>query len=586
MKVFKLIINSFKNTKLYIATFFILSLVLNYFTTYIPVVVKYFIDIMLKQNTSNELLNKIVNLLDRNFNQVISICIVLCVVQLVVVISTYFRSVIKSKIIQEFQHNIKLNLFNHIQGLTYQEFYKNSVADLIQNLNDDIDNIIKFIETQITYILDIVLIIIFAIVQLLSIDFRLSSVMIVLSVIIAIFSIIYYTNSRDVIQKRIEMQKKLYTKMNDNFENIKFIKLNNLQEKEIDEFSNIVRTSSKYHKEKIKIDTSYKIGVENVVKLGAPCIFILSSLLYMRGSITIGAIYVTLSYSNKVTKYFTDIAEIIESLNLFRESSERINDLLILTTEDKICKSSIGVKKRDIKFENVNIYVNCVCILENLNFTISKDESVIIVGETGSGKSILLKTLIGFYEYTGSIKIGEYELRELNKNSIRENICMILQDSYLFSKTIAENIKILVPYMSNESMVDISKFFAFDNEVRKFKDGYDSNVGKKGTSLSKGQRQRLVLVRAFTKPKPIMIFDDSFSAIDRINKKRILDNLMGMKSSFTKIVISHDIELCKRFDKIIYLNNKEAIVGTYKDLIKNSEFVKIYNLNQDKIEEE
>lgn len=586
MKVFKLIVSSLKNTKLYIVLFFILSFILNYFTTYIPVVIKYFIDRVLNQNTNNILLDKIVNLLDKNISYIISICVILVVVQIVVIISTYLRSVIKSKIVQEFQHFLKFKLFDHIQGLTYQEFYSKSLADLVQNLGDDVDNIVKFIDTQITYILDIVLIIVFAIVQLINIDFRLSTVMVLLSIVIIISSVLYYRKSRDVIEKIIDMKKKLYSKMNDNFENINFVKINNLQRKEIKEFEDIVSESNKYHKEKIEIDINYKMVVENVVKLGAPLIFILSSLLYMTKSITIGAIYVTLSYSNKVTKYFTDIAEIIESFNLFRESAERVNDLLILTTEENSSRGSISVKKRTIKFENVNIYVNCVCILENLNFTIQKDEKVIVVGQTGSRKTILLKTLIGFYEYTGSIKIGEYELRDLNKNDIRENVCMLLQDSYLFSKTISENIKILTPYMSYENMVDISKFFAFDEEVKKLKDGYNSKVGKKGVTLSKGQRQRLVLVRAFTKPKPIMIFDDSFSAIDRINKKRILDNLLKMENSFTKIVISHDIGLVKRFDKIIFLNNKHAIFGSYEDLLKNEDFMKIYNLNQDKIEED
>lgn len=191
-----------------------------------------------------------------------------------------------------------------------------------------------------------------------------------------------------------------------------------------------------------------------------------------------------------------------------------------------------------------------------------------IVGATGSGKSIFLKTLVGFYEYTGSIKIGEYEVRDLNKKAIRENICLLLQDSYLFSRTIAENIKILVPYMPYEDMVKISKFFAFDEDVQRLKDGYDSKIGRKGIALSKGQKQRLVLIRAFTKTKPIMIFDDSFSAIDKVNKKEILNNLMNIEEKFTKIMITHDIELADKFDKIIYLNNKQAINGTHKELLE------------------
>lgn len=584
MKFLKMIISSLKHTKILILVFFILSIMMSYLTTYIPVVIQYFIDVILKQNTQNVILDNIVGLCQSKIGFIATICITLCIIQFAIIITTYLRSLAKTKIIQEFQCELKIKLFNHIQNLTYQDFYNNSLADLVQNSTDDVNNIVNFIDKQLTYILDIVLIIIFAIGQLINIDFRLSSVMIFLSCFIIISSVIYCKKSKDVVQKRIEMQKKLYSKIDDNFNNLKFIKLNNLQEQEEKEFYEVVDESNKYHKQKVKMDTNYTIGVENVVKLGPPLIFILSAYLYMAGSISIGSIYVTLSYSNKVTKSFTNVADILEALNLFRVSYKRLNNLLELTLEDE--ELSNNIEDKTITFENASIIVNETTILENLNFKIDQNEKVLVVGSTGSGKSILLKTLIGFYEYTGSIKIGNVEIRDLNKKAIRENICLLLQDSYLFSRTIAENIKILVPYMPYEEMINISKFFAFDNDVRKLKDGYDSKIGKKGIALSKGQRQRLVLVRAFTKPKPIMIFDDSFSAIDRINKKQIFDNLMSLEDKFTKIIITHDIELAPGFDKVIYINNKSVVVGSHEELLENEDYKKVYKLNQETIKEE
>lgn len=586
MKFFKTIISSLKHTKILTLIFLVLSILLNYLTTYIPVIIQYFIDVILKQNTQNEILDKIINISEGKVSFIITICITLIIVQLASIIFTYLRNVIKTKIIQEFGANLKLKLFRHIQNLTYQDFYNNSLADLVQNSSDDVNNIVNFIDTQLTYILDIVLIIIFAIGQLINIDFRLSSIMIFLSFFIIISSIIYCKKSKVIIKNRIEMQRKLYSKMNDNFNNAKFIKLNNLQEKEEKGFGEILDKSIEFHKQMVKMDTSYKLGVENIVKFGPPCIFILGAYLYMLGSITIGSIYVTLSYSNKVTKSFTDIATIIEALNLFRESYSRLENLLKLTTEDEKNKKQIVLENKKITFKNASIKVNGTTILENLNFEIKENEKVMVVGSTGSGKSILLKALVGFYEYTGSIKIGNTEIRDLNKSIIRENICLLLQDSYLFSRTIAENIKILVPYMPNEEMINISKFFALDDDIQKLKDGYESKIGKKGIALSKGQRQRLVLVRAFTKTKPIMIFDDSFSAIDRINKKQILNNLMNLEDLFTKIIITHDVGLAPNFDKVIYLNNKSATIGTHKQLLENETYRKIYELNQDKIEEE
>ena len=573
MKIFKNILSSLKSTKLLIIIFFTLSIILNFLVTYIPVIIQYFIDKILNQNiVENKVINIIIEKLNNKFNFIIEICILLIIVEVLIIICTYIRNITKTKIIQNFQYELKIKLFNHIQNLTYQDFYSNSLAQLIQNSSDDVNNIVNFIDKQFTYILDIALVIIFAISQLITIDFRLSSVMIFLSFFIILSSIIYCKKSKNVIQKRIEMQKKLYSKMNDNFNNLKFIKLNNLQEQEQKEFEKIVEESNKFHKEKVRIDTNYNIGVENVVKLGPPLIFILSSYLYMIGSISIGSIYVTLSYSNKVTKSFTDIADLIEALNLFRESYKRLNNLLELTLEDNKNTNNIELENKTIKFENANIIANGKIILGNLNFEIKENEQIVVIGATGSGKTILLKTLVGFYDYTGSIKIGNIEIRELNKKIIRENICLLLQDSYLFSKTIAENIKILMPYMPDEEMINISKFFTLDDDIQKLKDGYESKIGKKGIKLSKGQRQRLVLVRAFTKIRPIMIFDDSFSAIDRINKKKILNNLINLKNKFTKIIITHDIELAHKADKIIYINNNTAVVGTHEELLENENY--------------
>ena len=587
MKILKQIIASFKRTKLLIPAFLVLSIILNYLVTLVPVVIQYFIDILLNKDVNNKLIENFINLFNNKISFIPTICILLLLIQVGIGLSTYIRTIVKNKIIQEFQFELKLKLFNHIQNLTYQDFYKNSLADLIQNSTNDVNNIVNFINTQFTYILDIVLIMIFAIAQLTKLDLRLSSVMIVAISIIIVLSIWYFKKSKPIIENRIKEQKEMYTKLNDNYSNIKFIKVNNLQENEKEKFNKINIKNFNANKSKVLLDSWYNMATVNIVKLQTPFIFIISSLLYVYGSISIGSIYVAINYSNKITRAFTDLAEILEFFNLCIVSYKRLDKLLNLTVEDeKNQNSDIKLKDTKIKFENATIKVNGKVILKDLNFTINPKEKVIIVGSTGSGKTILLKTLVGFYEYEGSIKIGGYEVKDLNKKSLRENICLLLQDSYLFSKTIAENIKILVPQMTYPEIVELSNFFSLHKDVTKFNKGYDSQIGRNGIVLSKGQKQRLVLVRAYTKPKPIMIFDDSFSAIDRINKKKILDNLITIEDNSTKIIITHDIELATKFEKVIYIDKGQVICGTHKELLKNENYNKMYNLNLDKVGEE
>lgn len=577
---------SFKNTKFRIFLYIGFSLLIAYLTTFIPVIIQYFLDVLLKQQVNNSIIEKYISIFNNNLSFISIMCILLIIVEGIIILSTYLRTIIKNKIIQEFQYEIKFKLFDHIQNLTYHDFYKNSLADLVQNSTDDVNNIVTFIEKQLTFILDLILVIIFAIGQLSSLNLYLSLVMVVAIFIIIICSIFYFKKSKSIIDNSLNSKRDLYAKLNDNYSNIKFMKVNNLEEEELHNFNIVNNNNFEANKKKIVVDSLYKTFTSSVVKTQTSVILLISSILYSKELITIGSIYVTINYSNRITRSFIDLSEILEIFNLCIASYKRLNQLLLLSHEDDDNSNNININDTTISFNNANIKVNGTMILKNLNFTINTNEKVMIIGSTGSGKSILFKTLIGFYEYEGSIKIGQYEIRDLNKKCVRENICLLLQDSYLFSRTIAENIRILMPSISNLEMINLSTFFSFHSDVEKLNDGYNSQIGKNGIVLSKGQKQRLVLIRAYTKPKPIMIFDDSFSAIDKLNKKNILNKLLSLDDKTSKIFITHDIELAPKFDKIIYLDNGKAISGTHKELLNNKKYKQIYELNLDKVGEE
>lgn len=573
---------SFKNSKFRTFLYIVFSLLIAYLTTLIPVIIQYFLDMLLKQSVSNVIIEKIISIFSNKLSFIPSMCLLLLLVKIVLTLITYLRTIIKNKIIQEFQFNIKQTLFYHIQNLTYQDFYKKSLADLVQNMADDVKDIVTFIDKQLTYILDIILILVFAIIQLSGLDIRLSSIMIISAIIMILLSIWLFRKSRPIVKERIDARRKLYDKIDDNYSNIKFIKVNNLQEEEIKRFEEVNENNFLTNKKKVVTDSIYNMTVANITKIQNPFIFILGTYLYIKGIISVGSIYVTISYSNKIGRGFQSFGEMFEYINTFAIAYTRLNELLNLTLEEK--ENNIKITNSKIVFKDASIIVNDKKILTNLNFSIEPNEKIMIVGATGSGKSILAKTLVGFYDYEGSITIGGYEVKELNKKNIRDTICLLLQDSYLFSKTIAENIKILMPYMSDEEMITLSKEFAFHDDVEKFNKKYESMLGKNGLTLSKGQRQRLVLIRAFTKLKPIMIFDDSFSAIDRINKKTIIDNLMSSNNdNCTKIFITHNVSFAPQFEKILFLDDGKAYFTTHDELLNNKNYKKLYELSLNNI---
>ena len=434
MKSFKLIIKSFKNSKFRIVLYIIFSLLVAYLTIFIPVIIQYFLDVLLKESVSNMLIENFISIFDNKLSFIHTMCMLLFLVELILTIIVYLRTIIKNKIIQEFQFNIKQTLFYHIQNLTYQDFYKKSLADLVQNMVDDVGDIVTFIDKQLTYILDIFLILIFAIVQLSELDIRLSFIMIISTIIMLLLSIWLFTKSKSIVRERIDAKRKLYDKIDDNYSNIKFIKVNNLQQQEIQRFEKVNQNNFIANKKKVVTDSIYNMTAANITKVQNPFIFILGTYLYIKGLVSVGSIYVTVSYSNKIGRGFQSFGEMFESLNIFAVAYTRINELLNLTLEDK--ENNIEIRDSKIIFNNASIIVNGKKILTDLNFSIDPNDKVLVVGATGSGKSVLVKTLVGFYDYEGSIKIGGYEVRDLNKKNIRDNICLLLQDSYLFSKTI------------------------------------------------------------------------------------------------------------------------------------------------------
>lgn len=581
----RMLLKSMKSSRFKMIVYMLANIAMTYLVTLIPVIIQYFIDHILEQNTSSiSWLTHFIKGEQATF--VLSTCMVLIIIQIMILITNYIKQMMKSRIIQSFQYELKLNIFYYIQSLTYDSFYHHSLSDLVQKASGDVNRIVTFVDKQLTFFIDIGLTILFAIMQMANIDIRLSIIMLICSTLVILLSYAYYKKVKPTLNQEILAENELYAKLDDNFTNMKFIKINNLKEKEEEKWKQKVEQYCKINGKRIKISSKYNIFIENIVKLQAPFLFLLGGYLYYIQVITIGSIYVTLSYSNRVTKAFTDISDILNAFNEFMVSYRRLKQIMELTTEEDETFKKANIRHNDIVFKQVSIFVNGNCILKDINLEIKENERVMIMGATGSGKSILFKTLIGFYPYTGSITIGGYELKNLHKEEIRKVICLLLQDSYLFSKTVAENIKMLNPYMPDQEMVYWAKFFELHQDINSLKEGYNSYVGRKGIALSKGQKQRLVLTRAFGKRKPVMILDDSFSAIDAMNKRKIMEHILELPRDFTTIFIGHDMQWVDKFDKIIYLKEGKAICGTHEELLQNENYRKVYALNLNQLGEE
>lgn len=206
----------------------------------------------------------------------------------------------------------------------------------------------------------------------------------------------------------------------------------------------------------------------------------------------------------------------------------------------------------DILFHNVSIELAKKTILANLNFAIKRGEKVAILGQNGSGKSILAKAILGFYPVQGNIYLNYHNTKQLDKSNIREYVDYVSGEADLFGGTILDNIE-LGSKVEAEKVIRASQEAEIYQDIKRFEEGYQTIIGEKGVKLSGGQKQRILLTRALIRNKPIIIFDNAFSKLDNKTSNQIFQNLKNNYPETTMIFITHKLEIEKHIDNMIKL---------------------------------
>lgn len=296
---------------------------------------------------------------------------------------------------------------------------------------------------------------------------------------------------------------------------------------------------------------------------------------------TIGALVALINLAEKIFDCIYELGENLEIIDDFWVVSKKINRMLQLKEEEKE-KYPYNLNG-EIIFSNVTIYVEKKEILKNINLKIKQGEKVAIIGENGSGKSILAKTILGFYNYEGNIYINNHNIKRLSKENIRKYVELILSESYMFSGSILQNIA-LENELDENKIKEIAKDSEIKSDIERFEDKYNTLIGEKGTKLSGGQKQRVCIARSLANNKPIIILDEALNKLDNKTRGKILENLKKKYKNKTTILISNNLEIINYADNIIFIDNQTTIKGTHKDLLeRNENYKKLIEINKNVI---
>lgn len=293
-----------------------------------------------------------------------------------------------------------------------------------------------------------------------------------------------------------------------------------------------------------------------------------------------GSLTVLVRFANTVMRYFISLGNNLDSIDDFIVTNQLLNKLFDLQEEEENGIKELEELKELLLF-NVTIEVGDKEILRNINLKINPGEKIAVVGENGSGKSIFVKTLLGFYDHKGDIYFNHHHIDKTNKQILRSEIAFVPEDPFIFSGTIKQNID-FENVLKQEELEDILNKVRLKTDIEKFDKKEETYVGEKGITLSGGQKQRIALARALTNAKPILLLDEAINKLDEKTKKEVFQEVI-LDSIKTIILITHDFSLLEKMDRVLFFHNGTTYIGTHEELLKNKDYMKMMEINKDKV---
>ena len=460
-------------------------------------------------------------------------------------------------------------LFGHIQHLPFSWHMKNRTGDIIQRCTSDIDTMKNFLSEQLTSIFRILILLVMSISFMLSMHINLTLLALIPMPAVILYSLYFHGRIHKGWEECDENEGKLSAMAQENLTGVRVVRAFGLERSEIDKFQKQNNHYTSLWVKMAKVLSRFWCTSDLLSGIQIMLVVIFGAVFCIQGSLLEGEYIAFISYNAMLVWPIRQLGRMISELSKAGVSIDRVfyimNSPLEQDEPDAVCAPMDG----DIAFENVSFsYENSPEILHNISFTMKAGTTLGILGGTGSGKSTMMLLLDKLYPLeNGRITIGGTDIRHIQTAHLRKNIGMVLQEPFLFSRTIQENIGITAPDASLEAIREAARSASLDETVMNFAQGYNTMVGERGVTLSGGQKQRAAIARMLTRDVPIMIFDDSLSAVDTQTDAKIRQAISQKFGKASIILISHRITTLSAADQIIVLDRgRIAEMGTHETL--------------------
>lgn len=492
---------------------------------------------------------------------------------------------------ENFAKNMRDSLFTHVQRLPVKWHDRHQTGDIIQRCTSDVEVIRNFVVTQLLEVFRTVFLIAVSFSIMLSMNVKLSMLVLIFVPVVAAYSVIFYRLIAKKFTWADEAEGELSTVVQENATGVRVVRAFGREMFEMERFH---EKNNAFANLWIKLGTMsglYWGTGDFITGLQVIAVIVFGAIEAVHGELSVGEFIAFASYNTTLVWPVRGLGRILSEMSKAGVSFERVNYILAASEEEygeeketKTEDERSCEEQFDIEFAHVDFgYNKEKKVLDDVTFTIPQGTTLGILGGTGSGKSTVIQLLNRLYELSegnGKITIGGRDIREIPLKELRKKIGIVLQEPFLYSRTIRENICASRPDATFEEIREAAKIACVDEAIMNFPDGYETLVGERGVTLSGGQRQRVAIARMLLQKAPIMIFDDSLSAVDSQTDSKIRKELAVKCKDATVILISHRITTLMGADNIMVLNcGRIEEMGTHQELLdKHGSYREIYEI--------
>ena len=547
---------------------FIISLVLTLFSTvctlYIPVL-------------AGDAIDMIVGKGNVNFAGLTKILILILVAIIIGGISQYFTNTLNNRMANNTVKDMRTDAFNNLQYVPVSYIDSRNTGDIVSRVIADAEQFSDGLILGFQNLFSGVITILGTLFFMFTINIWLALIVLVLTPLSLFVSKFISKRTYKYFKKQSEQRGKETSYIEEMLSNIKVVKSYHREDENSENFDVINEELGKD-----SLNATFFSSLTN------PCTRFVNSIVYavvglsgalfaINGIITVGNLSASLAYANQYTKPFNDITGVITELQNAIACAGRLLEVIDAKRESDAKGTLPSNVKGDFTVSDVAFsYDKNKELIKNLSFELKSGQRLAVVGPTGCGKTTLINLLMHFYDIdSGSIKVDGVDINTVSRKSLRQNVGMVLQDTWLKSGTIKENIVFGNENVTDEQVIEAAKKSHAHSFIKKLHNGYDTFIGEDGGSLSTGQKQLICITRLMLSPPPILILDEATSSIDLLTEQRITRSFMKLMKDRTSFVVAHRLKTIVESDLILVMKDGKVIEsGTHKSLMEQNGFYK------------